>query len=279
MHLRPSPYGGTAAVVLIPRELLAEAADQGPEPVAAAPASAPAPVGGKPAVRRGQRELVSVPALTEDGDGGHRHSAGAPVAGDQPVRSGPRPVGGPRPAVAEPARTPGGLPRRRAASGTGRHRRAGEEQAAAPRSQDAPAHAAPPAGGLLPRRVRQANLAPQLKPGTPEPPSDPARERSPEEARSTFASFQRGFTRGRGDRLQPASLTVVPDAPPPPTRPAPAAPESIKPRAALGSAPVPQALAAAPAPYELPAAPAVPPVPSAPNAPSAQPVSAEGTES
>ncbi|WP_344344709.1 sensor histidine kinase, partial [Kitasatospora putterlickiae] len=35
VHLRPSPYGGTTAVVLIPRELLAEAPDGLPEPPAA----------------------------------------------------------------------------------------------------------------------------------------------------------------------------------------------------------------------------------------------------
>ncbi|MDH6575250.1 nitrate- and nitrite sensing domain-containing protein [Kitasatospora sp. MAP5-34] len=292
VHLRPSPYGGTAAVVLIPRELLAEAVDQGLDPSAAAAPPVPA-AGAKPAVRRGRRELVAVPALAEDS--GHRHSAGAPVTADEPVRSSPRPIGGPRPAVAEPARTPGGLPRRRASSGgTGRHRRAGEEAAAEPQGQagpapaaPAPAHAAPiPAGGLLPRRVRQANLAPQLKAATPEESADPGRERSPEEARSTFASFQRGYKRGRGDRLQPASLTVVPDSPDSPDSPAatPAAPavptapvapavqptpEPPRPRAALTPSPVPQALAAAPAQHALPAAPV----------PKAQPVSAEGTES
>ncbi|WP_344461637.1 nitrate- and nitrite sensing domain-containing protein [Kitasatospora kazusensis] len=272
VHLRPSPYGGTAAVVLIPRELLAEAVEQGGDaPAPPAPTAAP-----KPPARRGQRELASVPALAEDG--GHRRSAGAPVTGDEPVRSVPRPVGGPRPAVAEPARTPGGLPRRRAASGgTGRHRRAGEDPVeSAGDAPSNPAHAAPPvAGGLLPRRVRQASLAPQLKPGTTAEPAEAGRERSPEEARSTFSSFQRGYKRGRGDRLQPASLTVVPDVP----GPAPAAPEPPRPRAALMSAPVPQALAAAPAQPALPLAPPVRPVPPTPPVPKAQPVSAEGTES
>ncbi|GAA0689666.1 nitrate- and nitrite sensing domain-containing protein [Kitasatospora atroaurantiaca] len=290
VHLRPSPYGGTAAVVLIPRELLAEAPDQAgePAPPVAAPPATP------PAGRRGQRELVAVPALAEDG--GHRRSEGAPVAGDEPVRSVPRPTGGPRPSAAEPARTPGGLPRRRAATGgpalvpadaagTGRHRRAdspAEEAAAAPAPTPPPAHVAPaPAGGLLPRRVRQASLAPQLKAAAaaeaaPDAAADAARERSPEEARSTFASFQRGYKRGRGDRLQPASLTVVPDPPAPPA-PASPAPVVLRPRAALPSVPVPPALPAAPV-RPAPGGPGRPGGPATP-APQAQPAPAEGTES
>ena len=63
----------------------------------------------------------------------------------------------------------------------------------------------------LPRRVRQANLAPQLRadppPGTDAaPPTAGAAEapgerppRSPEQNRATMAAFQRGFIRGRSD--------------------------------------------------------------------------------
>lgn len=56
-----------------------------------------------------------------------------------------------------------------------------------------------PATDALPRRVRQANLAPQLKQSA-EPPtedrSDPA-DRDAEEVRSRMASLQRGWQRGR----------------------------------------------------------------------------------
>ena len=63
----------------------------------------------------------------------------------------------------------------------------------------------------LPRRVRQANLAPQLR-AQPAPAEDPSAEssggekpreprppRTPEEYRSTMSAFQHGFTRGRAE--------------------------------------------------------------------------------
>ncbi|MER7583112.1 nitrate- and nitrite sensing domain-containing protein [Kitasatospora sp. NPDC097691] len=306
VHLRPSPYGGTTAVVLIPRELLAEAPDAQPEPSAAGRR----PVGG--AGRRGQRDLVAVPgsgagapAGTPSGRPSARSSAGAAsgaasgsstgaasgssagaasgssagVGTDAGAGAGGRHrvTGGPRPSAPEPGRTAGGLPRRASrtkggpvlvsapgadageAPGTGRHRRedvvmaAAAEAFAAAEAADAaeaaetggvgtagatavaestgaagaavvaevpPTGAAPRTAGGLPRRVRQANLAPQLREQRTEqlkerfrsadgpegatgdagfaPDAPDVRERSPEEARATFASFQRGYTRGRG---------------------------------------------------------------------------------
>ncbi|MFI9244073.1 nitrate- and nitrite sensing domain-containing protein [Streptomyces sp. NPDC053086] len=56
-----------------------------------------------------------------------------------------------------------------------------------------------PGTGPLPRRVRQASLAPQLKQDTQrraEPDTDPA-DRDAEEVRSRMASLQRGWQRGR----------------------------------------------------------------------------------
>ncbi|MFF5213212.1 nitrate- and nitrite sensing domain-containing protein [Streptosporangium sp. NPDC000396] len=50
--------------------------------------------------------------------------------------------------------------------------------------------------GGLPRRVRQANLSPQLQRQEPQPASGPA-ERSPEEARALLNSLQSGWRRGR----------------------------------------------------------------------------------
>jgi hypothetical protein len=60
----------------------------------------------------------------------------------------------------------------------------------------------------LPRRVRQANLAPQLRrdpgaaadtPAQPAAPAGPRPPRSPEQNRATMSAFQRGFTLGRAE--------------------------------------------------------------------------------
>ncbi|MFE2376322.1 nitrate- and nitrite sensing domain-containing protein [Streptomyces sp. NPDC059398] len=67
-----------------------------------------------------------------------------------------------------------------------------------------PPRTGPPAAGPdgLPRRVRQASLAPQLR-GAPAPAAEPAAadgdERDPDEVRSRMASLQRGWQRGRRD--------------------------------------------------------------------------------
>ncbi|MGC9498937.1 nitrate- and nitrite sensing domain-containing protein [Streptomyces sp. WG7] len=69
----------------------------------------------------------------------------------------------------------------------------------APGVQRGTPDASGPGAGALPRRVRQASLAPQLR-QSPEPPaedrSDPA-DRDAEEVRSRMASLQRGWQRGR----------------------------------------------------------------------------------
>ncbi len=58
----------------------------------------------------------------------------------------------------------------------------------------------------LPLRVRQANLAPQLRrqaaeePAEPTPPDEPAK-RSPEETLSMMSAFQDGWLRGRTDAI------------------------------------------------------------------------------
>ncbi|SDT32951.1 Signal transduction histidine kinase [Streptomyces sp. TLI_053] len=372
VHLRPSPYGGTTAVVLIPRELLAEAPDGLPEPPAGTgtatgagqgPGTAPGPVGGRRAAvgRRGQRDLVAVPALAEDGpdddpptargaNGATGDSgAGGALKGVNGAGGRHRIVGGPRPSAPEPARTPGGLPRRSRGGGpvlvtaaagdatgpgTGRHRRADDPAATAddveslapgpaevrPGTVTGPADAAGavltevvatgavPTGavtdrpvaapatagaatadsaptrtataatpGGLPRRVRQASLAPQLRERAAEAAAgradgpggsgargseaEPVRERSPEEARAAFASFQRGFTRGRGT---PAARPAAAPSPAPAPTPAPTPAPSGTPF------PVPstrRALAPAPAPAALPGPSAGEPAPLARRAP------------
>ncbi|MFJ6660360.1 nitrate- and nitrite sensing domain-containing protein [Streptomyces sp. NPDC091377] len=57
--------------------------------------------------------------------------------------------------------------------------------------------------GALPRRVRQANLAPQLR-NAPEPPTERSapEERDADEVRSRMASLQRGWQRGRDENAE-----------------------------------------------------------------------------
>ncbi|GAA0383477.1 nitrate- and nitrite sensing domain-containing protein [Microbispora corallina] len=119
-------------------------------------------------------DLESEPAVGEPAEATHRVS---------PARDVPRL----RPIPAEPAgdgpfEAPerGGVPRPRVSAPKGMH-----------------------AG--LPRRVRQASMAPQLRDQplqAPVPPPAPE-ERSPEEARAMFSAFQRGALRGREDSEQP----------------------------------------------------------------------------
>ena len=87
----------------------------------------------------------------------------------------------------------------------GRHRfRAVQEAASVPAQPAAPGK---PDHGL-PRRVRQASMAPQLRPkstgnavpGVPQPASEPVL-RSAEDLRSTMSSLQDGWQRGRTDDL------------------------------------------------------------------------------
>ena len=223
VSLRKSPYGGTTAVVLLPPDLLTEAVPR--------PAEAQADE---------TSELV-LPAA--------RMRLGRELPQGTP-QSGP---GGPR-AVPPEQDGAGGLPRRRALpsraegylaarEGTAREgsvregtAREGSATAAAVRPAPAPAvrpaaePAAAPVSELLPRRVRQANLAPQLREaaerrrsGAPEPAETAARERSPEEIRQTFSSYQRGLSRGRGSTAaRPTALhlsATPPAADEPPDNP------------------------------------------------------------
>ena len=192
--LRKSPYGGTTAVVLLPRELLTEVAPRTAE------------AGDTTDVRAEPTSEHVLPAA--------RMRLGRELPQGAAVLSGPGALGGPRPAPVDEDET-GGLPRRRAALPSRADsylasREAGVPAPAAPAVSAAPPVAAvPPAeaqvASLLPRRVRQANLAPQLREaaerkraGAPAADEPTARERSPEEVRSTFSSYQRGLSRGRG---------------------------------------------------------------------------------
>jgi hypothetical protein len=74
----------------------------------------------------------------------------------------------------------------------------------------------------LPRRVRQASLAPQLRePSAPAPraPLDAASGRSPEQIRSMMSAFQSGTRRGRAQGAAPTPGTNGANGVEPPTVP------------------------------------------------------------
>ncbi|MEU5117068.1 histidine kinase, partial [Streptomyces longwoodensis] len=96
-----------------------------------------------------------------------------------------RPAGppAPRPADAPPAGQPGGP------DGT---------------TAGPPAHGPGSAPGGLPRRVRQANLAPQLREGPARRTADRPElaDRDADDVRSRMASLQRGWQRGRAENAE-----------------------------------------------------------------------------
>ena len=113
--------------------------------------------------------------------------------------------------------------------------------AADPAPADSPAYPDPDQGGgdfadadLLPRRVRQASLAPQLRENTihgrpaangdPATTPEPVEERSPEEARSTITAIQQGWERGRSLFDPPEKNTDTMTDPQSPAEPSPAEP-------------------------------------------------------
>ncbi|MGA4979707.1 nitrate- and nitrite sensing domain-containing protein [Streptomyces cinereoruber] len=226
VHLRPSPYGGTTAVVLLPTDVLQGALPPGrgapedgpgetrpagerPDPARSGDAhrAAPRPQGsgrhGNPPQRpdgaltplpripspsRPQPlpRPTAVPALTA-------HPGLGPEPGPHPVPK-PAPKTGPD-AGAEPGPKPGSVP----AGVTALRPRGSSVQ---PPGTPAGGPAAPAASdGGLPRRVRQASLVPQLREAPPqEPVSVPAPPgadaRTPERVRERMTAYQDGWRRG-----------------------------------------------------------------------------------
>ncbi|MFG1999025.1 nitrate- and nitrite sensing domain-containing protein [Spirillospora sp. NPDC048911] len=212
VSLNPSPYGGTTAIVLLPHELVVASenmaaavaaaeeeqenrAAQAQEPVAATPhegpwgrpGPAPAPISGP--------TLVPGPAAP-------------PVAAPAPPPAAPPPAA-PTPPPPPPPSRPMGNPWFDDAPELPQH---APDPAPSPVQPPAPARAngEGPANGEtlgthagLPRRVRQENLAPQLREeraAAPDLATGPV-ARSPEEARSLMASMQQGWRRGRASDL------------------------------------------------------------------------------
>ncbi|CAL9631835.1 nitrate- and nitrite sensing domain-containing protein [Streptomyces sp. Tu 3180] len=167
VHLRTSPYGGTTAVVLLPTALL--------DGTAAEP-----PADGAAGTRRPDRHA---PAPRPDG---LAPPQALPAPDDRRAPAAP--------VTAVPAGTAGtaqgAVPDRPPGVATLRPRRREEE----------------PAGSDgLPRRVRQASLAPQLRADHPRPAAPPhhgegRHDRTPELVRDRMTAYRDGWARGGGGR-------------------------------------------------------------------------------
>jgi hypothetical protein len=196
VSLQPSPYGGTTAVVLLPESLLTDEEPESNGSGLRLDARVAARKRVSEAERTGELELVEVIPLQE--------TLEEPLGGEPSSRGGLRLPRGE--SAAEPA----------------------AEHAAVPDSEDQgaaggpvrPVVEAPQKPGGLPRRVRQANLAPQLK----DSPADGAAARRPrrtgtadpadrdaEEVRDRMASLQHGWQRGREEN-DPAETEAGRDA-------------------------------------------------------------------
>ncbi|GDY29590.1 histidine kinase [Gandjariella thermophila] len=176
VSLRESVYDGVRATVLLPSALIAE-----PEPDRATPAEPEPPTHG-----RG-------PAMPP-GDG--------PTALPTRTPSPPRPVGSGN-GAGHVAITGAGIGSGNG-SGNGSLNGSGGDPGGGPGNDSGGTGRAP-----LPRRERQASLAPQLladEPGGPaEQPADGAPRRTPERSRNTMTAFQHGTRRARaGDESEPA---------------------------------------------------------------------------
>lgn len=212
VHLKESPYGGTTAVVLIPLALVtAEEEPGGPGAARVGTAEPPAAAGGE------QPALLPV----------------APGAGAEPEAAPSSETGGEQPqqlptrvrTTLERPRPPRDTPSEGETTLPTRPRRWPEQSAldgptlptglpvAVPRVEPPPRkveHGGPtpcPAGeppkteAGLPMRVRQANLAPELRdePSAAEGSAEDETVRPPEQVRRMMSSYQTGTRRGRTD--------------------------------------------------------------------------------
>jgi signal transduction histidine kinase len=210
VFLRPSPYGGTTAIVLIPNSIVTSAAEAA-KPVQPAEGETPAARGrGLELALSGRTERPT--QRTASAAPLRQVFAGLPPVGETsvPGRPGSNPglpaIGTPAPGAspADPAfalREPTFLGQRVV---PGQPTAGGSQPGGAVRSPAAPQ---PPRGGPdpgthrgLPRRVRQANLSPHLRAKPSHGPATPSRDlemRSPEQAQKLLASLQSGWERGR----------------------------------------------------------------------------------
>jgi signal transduction histidine kinase len=174
VHLRTSPYGGTTAVVLLPTALLHGASKASPDP--------------DPGQARHEQERAY--AHVPGPSGSHEAVTARP---DRPAL--PATMLGPR----TMAREPGRHDRDEVQGGHGTTVETPPPGVTALRPHHPPNDPEP--SGDLPRRVRQASLAPQLRQQRPEEAAPDRRgddRRTPELVRDRMAAYRDGWARGGG---------------------------------------------------------------------------------
>ncbi|SER22924.1 Signal transduction histidine kinase [Streptomyces sp. yr375] len=190
--LRPSPYGGTTAIVLVPHDIVVREAPGSETPAADA---------GRVPVTTGFRTAQTVTGPREREHGPEQrpeHSRSAPER-DQPAAPSPSPAS-PSPAGGRSSASPAPLPRRTtksAAQARGVGHGAATVRATGPTTR---------AAGLapLPRRVPQTSLATELREesasaAAAEGDGFPDDDFNAERAASSLAGFQRGTLRAQTD--------------------------------------------------------------------------------
>ena len=200
VFLRPSPYGGTTAIVVLPQSMITSEAEAPP----AAQLTDRGTGAGRAADlqlsltgRQVQRAMPAASAASALATGpaagpADRDKAAGP---EQAADTAPRPALPSRRVTARPAGDPGGPD-------------TGPGQPVFPARQRAGSGAGTHLG--LPRRVRQANLSPHLRSSSPAAGAGPSRDpeaRSPEQAKSLLASLQSGWERGRSTDVPDSEAT------------------------------------------------------------------------
>jgi signal transduction histidine kinase len=190
ISLRPSPYGGTTAIVLIPQNLVVPEGSHAKDPAAPVLSDGPGRFKGRHALdwaRIGEGGGDISPAPVPTGAAALWAGSMVPAMRDPADTAdlGAVPLGSPVPP--EPGPGVGGTGFATGPLGTG--------------GPGAGVGAGDFGGDGLPQRVRQASLAPQLRDTAaeraPAPAADDFWTRSPEEARSTVTAIQQGWERGR----------------------------------------------------------------------------------
>ena len=204
VHLRPSPYGGVTAIVLIPSELLqpkVPGSETGPRAIEAGDSDddtaelqavtdvTPVPEPAPHRVALGARPATELRAITAGTASGSAASPSRTVEDARPADASAHPVSAPGVTDTQP-RIPTVAPRPSPEPA----------QPVAAATSDGPAVAGTTPDGL-PRRVRQASLARELRATTPGPADENtvSKTRTPEQIRAMMTAFQQASKRGRSD--------------------------------------------------------------------------------